>query len=104
MFSDNLLSEMLALKGGNALSLVYGLSSRASLDLDFSLDSDFPDVTDARARLFQALRDRFDAVGFIIFDEQLEPKPRLEGEDTILGEEVRPADLAPSVSSFCCMR
>jgi hypothetical protein len=81
MFSDDLLSGILVLKGGNALSLVYGLSTRSSLDLDFSMDSDFLNVADARARLFQALHDRFDAMGFVVFDEQLEPKPRLDGED-----------------------
>ncbi|MGO9274093.1 MAG: nucleotidyl transferase AbiEii/AbiGii toxin family protein [Terriglobia bacterium] len=81
-FSDDTLLRHLVLKGGNALSLVYGLSKRTSLDLDFSMDSDFADVADARKRLFQALRDRFDAVGLRVFDEQLEPKPQLEGEDT----------------------
>lgn len=69
------------LKGGNALSLVYGVSSRTSLDLDFSMSSDFPDLSEARRRIFRALRDRFDAVGFVVFDEKLEPKPRLQGED-----------------------
>lgn len=82
MFSDDRLLEHLVLKGGNALSLVYGLSSRTSLDLDFSMDSDFPDINDARERLFRALHERFDAVGFVVFDEQLKPKPRLDREDT----------------------
>jgi len=70
------------LKGGNALSLIYGISTRTSLDLDFSMDSDFPDVAEARERIFRALRNRFDAMGFVVFDEKLEPKPRLVGEDT----------------------
>ena len=81
MFSDDLLSEYLVLKGGNALSLVYNLSSRTSLDLNFSMDRDFSDIAEARVRLFQALRDRFDASGFVVFDEKMEPKPRLQGED-----------------------
>jgi predicted nucleotidyltransferase component of viral defense system len=51
MFSDDFLSDHIVLKGGNALSLVYGLSSRTSLDLDFSMDSDFPDVADAKTDL-----------------------------------------------------
>ncbi len=82
MFSDDLLSELLVLKGGNALSLIYGISSRTSLDLDFSMDSDFPDVAEAREKIFRALRTRFDAMGFVVFDERLDPKPRLDGEDT----------------------
>jgi predicted nucleotidyltransferase component of viral defense system len=66
MFSDDLLSAHLVLKGGNALNLVYGLSNRTSLDLDFSMDSDFPDVADAQARLFHALHERFDAIGIVV--------------------------------------
>jgi hypothetical protein len=46
------------------------------------MDSDFADLPDARMRLFQGLHDRFDAMGFVVFDEQLEPKPRLKGADT----------------------
>jgi hypothetical protein len=82
VFSDDLLSAHLVLKGGNALNLVYGLSNRTSLDLDFSMDADFPDVADAQARLFHALHERFDAIGIVVFDEKLEAKPRLDGEDT----------------------
>ena len=33
--------ESLVLKGGNAISMGYGLSERASYDLDFSLEDDF---------------------------------------------------------------
>jgi hypothetical protein len=50
--------------------------------LDFSMDYDFADVPNARERLFRALRDRFDAEGLKVFDEQMEPKPQLKGEDT----------------------
>jgi len=81
LFSDDVLLERLVLKGGNALNLVYGLTLRTSLDLDFSMDSDFENVDEARGRLFRALKNRFDAVGYIVFDEQLEAKPRLDGED-----------------------
>lgn len=81
LFSDDVLLERLVLKGGNALSLVYGLTNRTSLDLDFSMDEDFADIEEARERLFRALKERFDAHGFVVFDEKFEPKPRLEGED-----------------------
>ncbi len=81
LFSDDVLMEMLVLKGGNALSLVHGLSERTSLDLDFSMAADFPDLADARRRLFKVLEDRFDAVGLAVFDQVLEPKPRIDGVD-----------------------
>ena len=35
LFSDDALLEGLVLKGGNAISLIYGFGNRASLDLDW---------------------------------------------------------------------
>ena len=81
IFSDDWLLDHLVLKGGNALNLVYDLGGRTSLDLDFSMRADFPDLEDARRRIFHALRERFDAAGYVVFDEQFDPKPRLRGED-----------------------
>jgi hypothetical protein len=34
LFSDDVLFEQLVLKGGNAMSLIYHISPRVSLDLD----------------------------------------------------------------------
>ena len=59
LFSDDKLIDQIVLKGGNALSLVYGLSQRTSLDLDFSIEKDFADLTDTRRRIFHALKERF---------------------------------------------
>ncbi len=81
LFSDDLLIDRLVLKGGNALSIVYGITQRTSLDLDFSMAGDFEDFDDARDRLFRALRDRFDAKGLVVFGERFEPKPRLNQAD-----------------------
>jgi hypothetical protein len=76
MFSDDVLMERLVLKGGNALDLVLGLSGRGSLDLDFSIDGDFDDLDDMKARCFRALRDRFDSAGLVLFDERFGPQPK----------------------------
>lgn len=81
LFSDDELTERLVLKGGNALNLIYGLSSRSSVDLDFSLESDFEDLEDTGQRLFKALKNRFDSEGYVVFDEKLESKPKLDGKD-----------------------
>ena len=81
LFSDDVLTECLVLKGGNALDLVYGITSRTSLDLDFSMSRDFEDYPDARRRLFSSLHDRFDAIGYVVFDERLAPRPELIGAD-----------------------
>ncbi len=78
--SDDDLVERLVLKGGNALEIVHRIGERASLELDFSVDGDLQDLEDVRRRLFQALRDRFDSVGLILFDERLDPRP--EGSET----------------------
>jgi hypothetical protein len=77
LFSDDLLFEQLVLKGGNALSLVYDLSPRTSLDLDFSIENDFTDLDDTRNRIFYAIRERFSSAGFVVFDESFEPKPQV---------------------------
>jgi hypothetical protein len=75
LFSDDSLLDQIVLKGGNALSLVYAISSRSSLDLDFSIEGDFADIEDTKARIFKALKDRFSSVGLVVFDETFEPKP-----------------------------
>ena len=74
-FSVDSLYDKLVLKGGNALRLVYEIQDRTSLDLDFSLEGDFPDFDQARASLFHALRDRLDSAGFHVFDEHLLRSP-----------------------------
>jgi predicted nucleotidyltransferase component of viral defense system len=81
LFSDDVLINYLVLKGGNALNLVYGITSRASIDLDFAMKQDFEDSEDARRRIFSALRDRFDAAGYVVFDENFEVCPHLDGPD-----------------------
>jgi len=83
LFADDELAEMLALKGGNALSLVHGITTRASVDLDFSIKQDFPDFPRAKGRIFRLLKDRFDSAGYVVFDEKLTPKPQIDGEDTM---------------------
>lgn len=52
LFSDDELVNQLVLKGGNALSLIHKVSLRTSLDLDFSLATDFGDLDDARTKSF----------------------------------------------------
>jgi predicted nucleotidyltransferase component of viral defense system len=81
MFSDDVLFAQLALKGGNALNLVYRLGFRSSVDIDLSLEEDFLDVDDARDRIFRALRARFAEVGLTVFDEKFSKRPPLAKVD-----------------------
>lgn len=68
--------DLLVLKGGNALDIVHGLSARGSFDIDFSIEGDFDDLKEIQSRIFRALKDRFDAVGMLVFDEKFTPQPK----------------------------
>lgn len=79
--SDDFLLETLVLKGGNALGLVHEIGSRSSVDVDFSMPEDFSDLEDVKKRLFRGLKERFDAAGYVVFDERLTPKPQHGSDD-----------------------
>jgi hypothetical protein len=81
LFADDRLMDQIVLKGGNALNLVYGLSTRTSVDIDFPLAGDFDDFEETKQRIFHVLRDRFDSAGYVVFDERFDAKPRLDGPD-----------------------
>jgi predicted nucleotidyltransferase component of viral defense system len=76
MFSDDDLMETLVLKGGNALDIVYGISPRASLDLDFSIENDFKDIEKTRSQIKAVLTKTFDERGYKAFDITLLPHPK----------------------------
>jgi predicted nucleotidyltransferase component of viral defense system len=75
VFSVDALYDKLALKGGNALRLIYAIQDRTSLDLDFSLEGDLADFDSTRDSLFHALHDRLGSAGFRVFDERLTRRP-----------------------------
>ena len=77
MFADDQLFDSLVLKGGNALRLIYRLGSRASIDLDFSMQHDLPDGVDGFcARVEMALKKTFQLNGYEVFDLELEVRPK----------------------------
>lgn len=78
LFSDDTLFDELVLKGGNAISLIYGFGQRASLDLDFSIENDFADIPDTERRIVAALQARFGEVGFTVFDAKFDSRPMRE--------------------------
>ena len=76
MFSDDDLMDELVLKGGNAMALIHKLTSRQSVDLDFSMEHDFPDgVEGAKAKILRALLQTFRAAGYEPFDFNMEERP-----------------------------
>jgi predicted nucleotidyltransferase component of viral defense system len=79
MVSDDELMNTLVLKGGNALALVHDIGHRASLDMDFSIASHFPDLAEAKDRIFTSLRREFKSIGYAVFDDVFVPKPSVPG-------------------------
>lgn len=76
MFSDDYLMERLALKGGNAIDLVHKTPCRASVDLDFSMDSEFEEDLDTiKGKIEKALQITFRAEGFEVFDISFTIRP-----------------------------
>ncbi len=76
MFSDDQLLEDLVLKGGNAMALIHRLSSRASVDLDFSLTHDFSEGHEASfKRIEGVLKRTFREHGLEVFDVKMKQKP-----------------------------
>lgn len=76
LYSDQWLYSRLVLKGGNALSIVYGVGGRSSLDLDFSMRGDFEDIEFVSSKVQIALEQSFRETGILVFDYFLVPKPR----------------------------
>lgn len=76
MFSDDELLDELVLKGGNAMALIHKLTSRESVDLDFSMRHDFPEGVEAMTdRIHQALQRTYRPAGFVPFDLRMAEKP-----------------------------
>lgn len=83
LFSDDDLVDTLVLKGGNALEIGYGIISRGSTDLDFSMRQEFSAiglVTSEQIveKLSKLLIKTFDEYRFpcIIHDVRLKEKPK----------------------------
>ena len=77
MFSDDTLMDRLVLKGGNALDLVYRISTRASVDIDLSIGGDFTaeELLTLHARVERALQETFRLEGYRVFDAKIEKRP-----------------------------
>jgi predicted nucleotidyltransferase component of viral defense system len=75
MFSDDQLMDALVLKGGNALSLIYQIGERSSVDVDFSMSERFSNLEDARRRIFAVLQREFNSIGYVVFDEDFKVRP-----------------------------
>ncbi len=77
LFSDDELMEILVLKGGSAIDLIYHTAERTSIDVDLSIDGDLPgsDLTALTARFDRLLNRTFKEEGYEVFDVKLWPRP-----------------------------
>ncbi len=78
LLSDEMLVGLLVLKGGNAIDIAYNLSSRSSVDIDFSMEKDFS--TEEWVRLKEQastiLNSEFNKEGLHIFDVNFKERPQ----------------------------
>jgi hypothetical protein len=81
MFSDDTLMRHLVLKGGNLLDVVYKVSARASLDLDFSLDGELESDHVLSDRIARALKSTFAEARYVAFDVTLVAVPPVVSDD-----------------------
>lgn len=83
IFSDELLTKHLVLKGGNAIDLILQVGTRSSVDLDFSMPGDFePDeLREIRDRIEAAMLSVFAPEDLIPFDVTFDPMPQIVTPD-----------------------
>jgi hypothetical protein len=74
-FSDDELMERLVLKGGNLLDLVYKVSARASVDVDFSVEGELGDIEALSLRIEKTLRTTFREIQYDVFDVEVVKVP-----------------------------
>ena len=83
MFADDELMDILVLKGGNAMDIVHQVNSRASVDLDFSMQGDL-DLPATQQKLARALQSTFSLHGLHAFDIKMTERPGQMPEDLAL--------------------
>ena len=78
IFSDDSLMERLVLKGGNAIDLVLNVGTRASVDIDLSMEDDFTNEEreHVRQKLERRLQEAFNPDKLHVFDVTFEEKPK----------------------------
>lgn len=82
LMQDEKLMYGLVLKGGNALQLVYDITDRASMDIDFSIDGDFSETDFQRIKgiLDALLNEQFQTEHLVVFDIKFIEKPKSNTE------------------------
>jgi len=84
LFSDDDLMDVFVLKGGNALDIAYNINSRASIDIDISMESDFKqnELEEIRRKIERALTVTFYDAGYAVFDVEIQIQPLKQYPET----------------------
>jgi len=80
MFADDDLMDLLVLKGGNAIDMIYQVNARASVDLDFSTHDDL-NYEKVAQQVHRSLRRTFELEGYLAFDITTRVRPGKMPED-----------------------
>ncbi|MCU7521768.1 MAG: nucleotidyl transferase AbiEii/AbiGii toxin family protein [Ignavibacteria bacterium] len=82
-FSDDELMNMIVLKGGNALDIIYKIAGRSSVDIDFSIDNKIPDdkFEIIREKMVRTLSTTFNENGYELIDFNFYERPCQITED-----------------------
>jgi len=102
LVTDDILMETLVLKGGNAITIAYGLGNRGSADIDFSMEEDFADLQQTIRTISDNLAKTFAENDLLAFDVKVIEKPKTLPDDQRsfwgvvkqIGENLRPGSLA----------
>lgn len=78
LLDDEVLVGLLVLKGGNAIDIVYDLSNRGSIDIDFSMEKDFTEkeMGYVRNQASGLLNREFGKSGLTVFDVRFIERPK----------------------------
>lgn len=78
LMADDILMQGLVLKGGNALQLAYDITSRGSIDIDFSMEREFSEEDFGRLTrvLGDLLNNEFVREGLVAYDVKFIHKPK----------------------------
>jgi predicted nucleotidyltransferase component of viral defense system len=81
LVTDDILMETLVLKGGNAITIAYGLGNRGSADIDFSMEEDFADLQQTIQIISDNLAKTFAENDLLAFDVKVIEKPKTLPDD-----------------------
>lgn len=78
LVEDDFLLDNLVLKGGNAINMIYNLSNRSSLDLDYSISNEFDaeELEFVQNKIQELLTKNFKDNELTLFDYSFEVKPK----------------------------